>query len=328
MIDLMILTTVLITSFCLTFFVLPAIIHKAVKFGISGHDMNKPDNPEVAEMGGMAIVIGVFGSLLLVIALHTFFGYTLSQNEIMVAMLTLAIIMLIGTFDDLFDMRKDVKTILPMFAALPIIAIAAAGSTMISFPFIGNIDFGIFYILILIPLGVTVASNLTNMLAGFNGMEAGMGAVMFGAVAIIAIIRGEMEAALIAVAMLGALLAFLRFNWWPARIFMGDIGTLAIGGALAVAVIIGNFEAVGAVLVIPYLVDFVIKAANKFPSKEWWGELGENGKLYPLGGKVRGFCQLVMKMSNGISEKKLVFLFIFFEVLCALLAIFLYGVIA
>ena len=319
------LLTVLTTSFCLSYFVLPAVISKMTKAGMVGHDVNKLDKREVAEMGGIAIVVGVMGALLLAIALHTFFGYSLDKDIIMAAMLTMLIIALIGMFDDLIDMRKDVKTILPMVAALPLIAISAAGSTMISLPFVGNVYFGILYIVILIPLGVAVASNLTNMLAGFNGVEAGMGVVMFSAVALIAVTRNEIESALIAVAMVGALLAFLRFNWYPAKVFMGDVGTLLIGGTLAVTVILGNFEAVGFILVIPYLFDFVIKAVNRFPSKDWWGELTIDGKMHPLNGKVRGFCQLMMKMTGGITEQKLVRDLIVFEVDVALIAVALYG---
>jgi UDP-N-acetylglucosamine--dolichyl-phosphate N-acetylglucosaminephosphotransferase len=107
---------------------------------------------------------------------------------------------------------------------------------------------------------------------------------------------------------------------------MGDIGTLLIGGTLAVCVIIGNLESAGAILVIPYLFDFAIKAWNRFPSTNWWGEIGEkDGKLRPLGGKVRGLAQLAMKLSGGITEKRLVLAFIAAEGLFALLAILLYG---
>jgi len=326
MVDIAFLAAILATAFCLTSFAMPAVIRKMNAAGIVGHDVNKPGRPEVAEMGGLGIVMGVVGALLLAMAMKTFFGYAFSLQEIMAAMLTMVIIALIGIFDDLFDMRKDVKTLLPMIAALPLVALAAVGSTTISLPFIGSLDFGIFYIIVLIPLGVTVASNLTNMLAGFNGMEAGMGSVIFACVALLAIANGSTEMGLISVAMLGALAAFLRFNWYPAKVFIGDIGTLLIGGALAVAVIVGNLESAGAILVIPYLLDFVIKAYHKFPSTEWWGERkGDDGKLHPLGGKVRGLCQLVMKRTGGITEQNLVLLFIAAEGLFALLAILLYG---
>ena len=303
---------------------LPVLIRKFTAAKITGNDVNKEGKPEVAEMGGLAVIMGAIGSLLFAIFLRTFFGYQFALIEILAAMLTITIIALVGTFDDLFDMRKDIKTLLPMVAALPLVAVSAAGSTAISVPFIGTVDFGFFYIFLLIPLGVTVASNLTNMLAGFNGMEAGMGVVIFAATAAIAFANGSTEAAMLSAAMLGALVVFLRFNWFPAKIFIGDIGTLAIGATLASTVIIGNFESAGAILVIPYLVDFAIKAYNRFPSTKWWGEL-RGGKLHTLEGKVRGAAQLVMKLAGGISEQKLVLTFIAAEALCAVAAILLYG---
>jgi UDP-N-acetylglucosamine--dolichyl-phosphate N-acetylglucosaminephosphotransferase len=221
-------------------------------------------------------------------------------------------------------MRKDVKAILPMLAALPLVAVAAAGSTVITVPFIGQVDFGLFFVVVLIPLGVTVPANLTNMLAGFNGMEAGMGIVMFATTLLFGVLRGSLEMALISAAMLGALIAFLKYNWYPARVFIGDIGNLSIGTALAVAVILGNVEPVGFILVLPYLVDFAIKAYNRFPSTKWWGVPDAKGRLMPYENRVRGFAQLIMKMSDGITEQRLVLTFIAAEGLCALLAIFLY----
>ena len=317
--DIAFLIAILATAFCFTTFVMPAIIGKMVKAGVVGHDVNKIDRPQVAEMGGIAIALGVVGSLLLVLA----FNVSSNSLELLAALSTMGLIVLIGACDDLYDMRKDVKTILPMIAAIPIIAVA--GNTVISIPFIGSVDFGIVYLVVLIPLGVTVASNLTNMLAGFNGMEAGMGIVIFSAVTLIAINRNEIESALIAGTMVGALLAFLRFNWYPAKVFMGDVGTLFIGGTLAVVVVIGKFEVVGFILVIPYLIDFVIKAVNRFPSKDWWGELTIDGKMHPLNGKVRGLCQLVMKLTGGVTEEKMVRDFIVLETVFALIAIALYG---
>jgi len=322
--DLFFIFAIFLCSTALTLAALPFLIRKLMAAKITGNDVNKEGRPEVAEMGGLAIVMGATGALLFAIALRTFLGYSFELIQMLAAMLTMTIIALIGTFDDLFDMRKDVKTLLPMVAALPLVAVSAAGSTAISLPFIGPVDFGIFYIFILIPLGVTVSANLTNMLAGFNGMEAGMGAVIFATTVLLAILNGSTEMAMLSVAMLGALLAFLKFNWYPAKIFIGDIGTLAIGAALASAVIIGNMESVGFILMLPYLVDFAIKAANRFPSTKWWGEL-RRGKLFTLENRVRGFAQLVMKYSNGISEQKLVLVFIGVEIICGIVAVLLYG---
>ncbi len=324
MADLQFVAAIFLASLAVTLLSMPFLIRKLFAAGMTGRDVNKRNRPSAAEMGGLGIIMGVIAALLLAIAFNTFFCYEFELIEVLAAMLTIMIVALIGTFDDLFTMRKDVKTILPMVAALPLVAVSAAGSTAISIPFIGLVDFGIIYIVVLIPLGVTVSANLTNMLAGFNGMEAGMGAVIFAATLLLSLANGSVEMAIFSAAMLGALLAFLRFNWFPAKVFMGDIGTLAIGTSLAATVIIGNLEAAGAILVIPYLIDFAIKAWNRFPSKNWWGRL-KNGKLYAPGGKVRGAAQLVMKAYNGVSEQKLVLTFIVAQGLCALLVIILYS---
>ncbi|MEM4348606.1 MAG: hypothetical protein QXN37_03490 [Candidatus Anstonellaceae archaeon] len=310
-------------SFAITTVCMPFLIRKLKAAGITGKDVNKKDTPEVAEMGGLGIIMGAMGALLLSIALYTFFGIQFKLIQVLAAMLTLMIIALIGTYDDLFEMRQAIKAMLPMAAALPLVAVSAAGSTEISIPLVGSVDFGYVYIVVLIPLGVTVASNLTNMLGGFNGMEAGMGSIMFATILVLALAKGEVEMGMIAAAMLGSLLAFLRFNWYPAQVFGGDIGNLSIGAALAAAVIIGNLESAGAILVIPHVVDFFIKAYNGFPSKNWWGKLQEDGKLYPLEGKVRGAAQLIMKLLGGVSEQELVLIFLAAQLLCAIAALVL-----
>jgi UDP-N-acetylglucosamine--dolichyl-phosphate N-acetylglucosaminephosphotransferase len=323
-VNLVLIGAIFLSSAAIAALSLPPLIRKLISGGITGNDVNKEGRPSVAEMGGLAIVMGAIGSLLLAIALYTFLNYQFNLVQMLAAMLTLMIIALIGTYDDLFDMRQSIKAVLPMAAALPLVAVSAAGSTAITVPFFGPVDFGYFYIALLIPLGIAVSSNLTNMLAGFNGMEAGMGCVIFATTLLLALVNGSVEMAMISAAMLGALLVFLRFNWYPARAFTGDIGNLSIGAALAVAVILGNMESAGAILVVPYVADFFIKAYNRFPSTKWWGEL-KGGKLYPLDGKVRGAAQLVMRLSGGISEQRLVLSFIAAEALCALAAILLFG---
>jgi len=126
---------------------------------------------------------------------------------------------------------------------------------------------------VLVPLGITGAANAANMLAGFNGLEVGMGIVIVVSLSIIAYLIGEMTALIILLAALGALLATIYYNWYPAKIFIGDVGTLSIGAIIATAVIIGSFEFAGIIIVIPYFVDFLIKAKNHFPARNWWGNI-------------------------------------------------------
>ncbi len=310
-------------SFIITFFFTKILVPRLKQFDITGRDVNKPDKPEVAEMGGIAIVAGFTAGVLLAIFFNTFLDFDFNLVYVMAALITVHSVAFIGIVDDLLDVPQYIKAFLPLFAAVPLVAVSAAGSTSIGIPFIGEVDLGIVYIVILIPVGVAVASNLSNMFAGFNGLEAGMGSVMFLAMSVLAFSHGSAEMAILFVPVLGALLAFLFFNWHPAKVFPGDVGNLTIGAVLASGVIIGNLETAGALLMIPYVVDFFIKAYRRFPSSKWWGEY-RMGKLYALEGKARGLAQLAMKVFKGISEQNLVLFFIFAEIVIAAIVLLLF----
>jgi len=315
---------IFIISYMVTFFSFPIVIPRLKKAGIVGKNMNSEKQEKIPEMGGLVIAIGFGAGIVATIFLRTFFDIFLSVSltSILAAFSTIIIVALIGIFDDLVSVSQRAKTFMPVFAALPLMAIKE-GYCLMKIPLDGVINFGIYYSLILVPLGITGAANAVNMLAGFNGLEAGMGFIAVGSLAIIAYLLGEVTAFIILIAALGALLATVYYNWYPAKILIGDVGTLSIGAIIASAVIIGNFEMAGIIIIIPYVVDFIIKAKNKFPSKNWWG-IYRSGKLYcPDSGPV-GLCQLIMKLFGGISERNLVLVLMGIEAVCGVMAILLY----
>jgi UDP-N-acetylglucosamine--dolichyl-phosphate N-acetylglucosaminephosphotransferase len=106
--------------------------------------------------------------------------------------------------------------------------------------------------------------------------------------------------------------------------FIGDIGTLSIGAVIACAVIIGNFETAGAIVIIPYAIDFIIKAKNRFPSSDWWGTYADGKLTCPK--KPVGLCQTIMKLTGGISEKNLVLSLIGLELIFGVIAVLIYGI--
>jgi len=311
-------------SYMVTFFSFPIMISRLEEAGIVGKNMNSKAQEEIPEMGGLIMTIGFSAGIILAIALRTFYDVFLKVNltSILAALATILIVMLIGIFDDLVSVSQGIKAFMPVFAALPLMAIKE-GQYLMKIPLNGIINFGIYYSLILVPLGITGAVNAINMLAGFNGLEAGMGLVAVGSLAIIAYLMGQATSLIISIAALGALLATLYYNWYPAKILVGDVGTLTIGAVIASAVIIGNYEAAGIILMIPYMVDFLIKAKNHFPSKNWWG-IYKNGKLYCPGSGPVGLCQLIMKVCGGISERNLVLVLMGIEAVCGVMAILIY----
>ncbi len=314
---------IILVSFLVTYIFTYLLIPRLKRFKLTGKDVNKPDKPEVAEMGGIAIVAGLTAGMLIAVFMNSFFSFDFNLVNLLAALIAIHSIAFIGIVDDLLDLPQWLKALLPLFAAIPLVVVKAAGSTVLNIPFIGIMDFGIFYILALIPLGVAVASNLTNMLAGFNGMESGMGIVIFATMSVIAINNASLETLILSLAMVGALFGFFIHNAFPAKIFPGDVGNLTIGAALASAVIIGNLETAGALLLLPYVVDFFIKLANNFPSRNWWGTY-KNGKLYAVDNKVRGFAQLIMKRFNGIRERNLTMFFIGLEIIIGIFVLILF----
>lgn len=313
---------IFIVSFAVSFAGFPIVIPRLKKAGIVGKNMNSEKQEEIAEMGGLVIAAGFGVGIILAIFLRTFFDLFLSVNltSILAALSTVLIVVIIGVFDDLISMRQWIKAIMPVFAALPLMALKE-GYSMMRIPFIGLIEFDIFYPLVLVPLGITGATNMVNMLAGFNGLEVGMGVIAIGSLSIIAYLIGETTSLIILMAILGALVATLRYNWYPAKILLGDVGTLSIGAVIACAVIVGNYETAGMIIIIPYVVDFLIKAKNRFPYS--FGKY-KDGKLYcPDSGPV-GLCQLTMKVWGGISERNLVLVLMGIEAIFGLLAILIY----
>lgn len=129
--------------------------------------------------------------------------------------------------------------------------------TALYFPPLGfSLDLKMWYypFIVIFMLGFTNAVNFTD---GLDGLLSGTAAVAFGALAVIAMYRTEQEAALFAAAMIGAVLGFLVFNAHPAKVFMGDTGSLGIGGGLVAVSVLTKTELmlviIGGVFVIEIL---------------------------------------------------------------------------
>ncbi len=317
---------VVLASFFATLGVIPVLINKFTEAGITGTDVNKPHKPKIPEMGGVGIVAGFVFGVLLAIAVSTLishfhlFGLSTrlsNLSEIYAALSTILIITVIGILDDLIKIRQIIKAILPVFASFPLVAIAA-GNPYLTLPLLGKLHLPFLYPLLLIPLAVTAASNLTNTLAGFNGLEAGMGIISTLSLGLIALSKGSMGAATLLFSMFGALLAFVLFNKYPARIFPGDVGTLPIGACIVSAVIIGNFETAGVIVMLPYLFDFLLKIKNQFPKELDFIEV-QGERLTAK--RVVGLPSLIMHITNGIRETSLVLSILFIQLAVSLLTV-------
>ncbi|MBW7473651.1 phospho-N-acetylmuramoyl-pentapeptide-transferase [Paenibacillus oenotherae] len=97
-----------------------------------------------------------------------------------------------------------------------------------------------YYLLVVIMLFAT--TNAVNFTDGVDGLLAGTGAIAFGAFTVLAMHVSAHESAVFSAAMIGAMLGFLVFNAHPAKVFMGDTGSLGIGGGMAAVAILAKME--------------------------------------------------------------------------------------
>ncbi len=293
-----VLLTCFALSFAVTYWITPFWIRAAHVVKLTGKDMNKPGKPEAAEMGGLPVNAGFFTGVFTYIALRTFY---LKEEAKLVPLLavssTLLIIVIVGVIDDVLGwkmgLRKWQKPLLTSVAAIPMMAVNAGESSMV-LPLLGEVDFGVFYPLLIIPIGITGAANGFNMLAGLNGLEAGMGIIILTSLGYVAWISSSSWVAMLALSMVFALLAFLRYNWNPAKIFPGDTMTYSLGALIASVAILGNAEKIALMLFSLYFLELFLKARGRFRG-ESYGVPREDGTLASPQ-RVESLTHIVLKL--------------------------------
>jgi len=316
---------IFLSSFLITFFVTPVLIRKMFARGLVGQDMNKQGKPKVAELGGIPIILGVSLAISTSIFILTYIGYLVFDLPILLAgTLTILLVGFIGIVDDLVGWKKGIRqwqhTFFPLFAALPLMAVQA-GTDYVVLPFVGGVSIGIFYSLLLVPVGITGAANAFNMLAGFNGLEAGLGIIIVSTLTLIAFFTGSTEAVIIGIALIGALLAFLYYNKFPAKVFGGDSLTLMVGAGIATISILGNMEKIGVTIIALHWIELVFKARKKFQS-ECFGIPDKNGVLHAP--KELGSLTHLILRYKPMPEKQLVGTILLAQTIVAATVFFLF----
>ncbi|MEM3448584.1 MAG: glycosyl transferase family 4 [Nitrososphaerota archaeon] len=303
----------------------------AHKVGLVGIDMNKPTKPKVAEMGGIPLLGGVLGGILSYIGINTFI---LGQHSINLALFaatsTILIIAFVGLVDDMLGwkigLKQWQKPLLTIPAALPMM-VANLGKSVVSLPLMGDLELGALYPFLVVPIGIVGASNGFNMLAGYNGLEAGMGIVIIATMSFVAYYTGSSWVAMMGIVTSASLVAFLYFNWYPARIFPGNMFTYMVGAIMACMAILGNFEKLALLLFIPYYMDFLLPLRSRMKT-EAFAKISADGSLEQPYDKIYDVTHLsiniVKKVKNKVYEKDVTVSIIFFEVVLAIIGVIMY----
>ena len=233
-------------------------------------------------MGGIIFILGTFISILTLLLLDKM-EFTPNLFIVLFVFVSYA---LIGLLDDYLSIKRDTNVGLTAMQKLFLQLIVAvvfffiymkSGNNPVLEIYTLNIkiDMGWFYgfFLLFIMLGGSNAVNLTD---GLDGLAGGLSAIAFLTFGIIAWgsgwVDGYQDIAVFCFILVGSLLGFLIFNTYPAKVFMGDTGSLALGGALATVAILSRHEVslaiIGGVFVIETLSSLIqIIAIRKFKKR-------------------------------------------------------------
>lgn len=295
-------------AFVVTFLVMPTLIRRLKKANIVGHDIHKYSKPEVAEMGGIGILFGFAIAIMVGVYLNPTW-----QSQLTITLIVILLTGVIGMVDDLIMLSSKEKLILLWIAGLPIMWVTPP-------------NVGLLYML-LIPVAVSVASNLTNMLAGFNGIETGLGVIALSSLTLSCIIMNKYDVAIISFSMLGALVAFLFYNKYPANVFPGDVGTLIIGASIAIIAFIGRVKIIAFIVLIPNIIDGLLKfrSAGVMERQNFKPTIvKEDGMLEAPSGSFNSLIRSILK--KPMKEKQVVHIIwaigIFFGLIGILIAYF------
>lgn len=265
------MVTLPIISFIITLIATPLIAKFNKKQGLFGIDVHKIKKYEVPEAGGLALLIGT-------VPIFVFYYLLVGDTSILMFIFPIIVIGLIGFLDDLYNISQLLKLILCFLGGLPLLFFINSTSLNL---LIFRIDLGTLYFLV-VPIGIAAASNLTNLLAGFNGEEVGLGVISTLSLSICILILGDIKTSIYLLTFTVSLIAFLLYNKYPARIFPGDTGTLMIGATIASFSIIKNIEIIGALILFPQILEFFFKSIRKFKGKKFGPTKVDNeGFLHP-----------------------------------------------
>jgi UDP-GlcNAc:undecaprenyl-phosphate GlcNAc-1-phosphate transferase len=238
----------IITTGCFALFLsllfMPFIIHISHKFNWYDHPGKRKIHKElIPRIGGVGIFLAFLLSIIIVpLFFNLFINGTITHLldlKYVSIFIGFSLIYFLGLVDDFYDLKAIFKFFIQIFAAA-VVTISGFVVSTITLPYIGDIDLGFFKypITILWIVGITNALNLVD---GMDGLCAGITGFAAFSMGIISLIQSSMQIlpAIMAFALFGAVMGFLRFNFPPAKIFMGDSGSLFLGFILAILPLLG-----------------------------------------------------------------------------------------
>ena len=238
----------LLVAFVVAAAVTPAAIKIAPKIGAMDipKDERRMHKKPMPRFGGIAIYLGIMAALAV---------FALKDKGITSAMTGCTLIYMLGLIDDLKDLKPLVKLCGQIVCATVVYIMGVRIEFITNYFGPGNMAFGDVACFIITVLWLIAITNAVNLIDGLDGLAAGIAAISALCIGYVAYIHGQYVPTLAMMAIAGAALGFLPYNFNPAKIFMGDSGSELLGFSIAAVSILGTVKsATIVVVIIPALV--------------------------------------------------------------------------
>ncbi|MEH6940817.1 glycosyltransferase family 4 protein [Bacillus sp. JJ722] len=237
----------LLICFIATLIITPLVKKLAFKIGAT----DKPNQRKVHQkimprLGGLAIFISfIIGMLILQ-------PQPQDNTSAWAIVVGASIIVVIGVFDDILELSAKVKFIGQIVAAL-IVVLSGIQVDYINLPFGGGVHLGVMSIPLTI-IWIVGITNAINLIDGLDGLAAGVSTIALITISGMAALKGDLFVMGIAAILIGSTLGFLKYNFHPAKIFMGDTGALFLGFMIAVLSLLGFKNVTVISLIVPVII--------------------------------------------------------------------------
>lgn len=232
-------------AFAVTYCMVPVSKWIAVRIGAVDYPGNRRLNHDpVPRCGGIALYAGIVAACFSVFLGVRFFGwdlhdlYILNDVNYLLLYVGATVMFCVGLVDDITQLSPNVK-LAGQVASAAIVALsgvtigAVRASGTADYLELGWLDYP------LTVLYLVVFANITNLIDGLDGLASGIVAIVATSLLFLVWVRGSFTLALVCLAIVAVCLAFLRYNFFPASVFMGDSGSLLLGLSVGVVSVAG-----------------------------------------------------------------------------------------
>lgn len=170
------------------------------------------------------------------------------------------------------------------------------GWTTILIPFVGNLEIGIFGMILIFAFAVVATANAVNITDGLDGLSGGLAMLAYGAFGVIALYQGNILLFGFCLTVIGWLLSYIWFNVPPARFMMGDTGSFALGAGLGVVAMMTNSFLLLPIIGLPFVIETSSSLIQLFSKKFFKKKVFISAPLHHhLEAKGWGEAKIVMR---------------------------------